>query len=213
MARWQHVIFNDESRCHIYLVYGRLRARRLCGEGFQQSCQAYRVLAGGGSVHVWGAFHNGAKSPLVLPNRYLTCELYRGILRNALVPFARQHFRDYYHYQNDNATPNHARVVPDFFQEANVTKMEQPARSPDWKPKEYIWDELGHAITSMDNPPQNLGELHQALLDILEEIPVEHLQCLIASMLQCLLSQLEAGILTQHKQNHTYSLFVWPDLP
>ena len=49
---------------------------------FRQICQVYRVQGGGDSVHVWGAFHSGAKSPLVLPNKYLTGELYRGILQN-----------------------------------------------------------------------------------------------------------------------------------
>ena len=36
-------------------------------------------------------------------------------------------------------------------------------------------DALGRAITVMDHPPQNLGELHQALLDKWAEIPVERL--------------------------------------
>ena len=70
-------------------------------------CQAHRVQADGGSVHVWGAFHNSAKSPLVLPDGYLTGVLYRGILQNTLVPFARHHFGDNYRYQDDNATQRH----------------------------------------------------------------------------------------------------------
>ena len=37
-------------------------------------------------------------------------------LRNTLVPLARQHFGDNYRYQDDNATPISARVVPDFLQ-------------------------------------------------------------------------------------------------
>ena len=66
MAHWQHAIFSDESRFQLYPVYGRLRVHRLTGERFQQRYQAFRVQAGGGLVHVWGAFHSGAKSPLVL---------------------------------------------------------------------------------------------------------------------------------------------------
>ena len=84
MAHRQHVIFGDESRFQLYLVDGKLRIRRLPGERFQQRCQAYRVQAGGDSVHIWEAFHSGAKSPFVLPNRYLTGELYRGILQNPI---------------------------------------------------------------------------------------------------------------------------------
>ena len=182
MAHCQHVIFGDESRFQLYPVDGRLRVRRLPGERFPPGCQAHRVQAGGGSVHVWGAFHNNAKSPLVLPDGYLTGVLYRGILQNTFVPFARHYFGDNCRYQDDNATPHRARVVLDFLQQGNVTKMEQPPRSPDCNPIEHLWDELGRAISSMDNPPQNIDELRQALLDKWAQIPVQRLQRLVASM-------------------------------
>ena len=81
------------------------------------------------------------------------------------MPFARHYFGDNYCYQDDNATPHRARVVLDFLQQGNVTKMEQPPRSPDCNPIEHLWGELGRAISSMDNLPQNLDELRQALLD------------------------------------------------
>ena len=108
MAHWQHVIFGDKSRSQLYLVDGRLRVCRLPDECFQYRCQVDRVQAVGGFAHVWGAFHSGANSPLLLPDRYLTSQFYRGILRNTLVPFARQHFGDNYCYQDDNATPYRA---------------------------------------------------------------------------------------------------------
>ena len=72
---------------------------------------------------VWGAFHSGSKSPLVLPDRYLTVELYGGIFRNNLLSFARQQFGDNYHYQADNATPHRVWAVFDFFQQGNATNM------------------------------------------------------------------------------------------
>ena len=138
VAHWQLIIFGDESRFQLYPVDGRLRVRRLPGERFRPGCQAHRVQAGGGSVHVWGAFHNSTKSPLVLPDGYLTGVLYRGILQSTLVPFARHYFGDNYRYQDDNATPHRARVVLDFLQQGNVTKMEQPPRSPDCNPIEHL---------------------------------------------------------------------------
>ena len=151
VAHWQRVIFGDESRIQLYPVYGRLRIRRLPGEHFRPGCQAHRVQAGGGSFHVWEAFHNSAKSPLVLLDGYLTGVLYKGIWQNTLVPFARHYLGDNYHCQDDNTTPHRARVVLDFLQQGNVTKMEQPPRSPDCNPIEYLLDELGRAISSMDN--------------------------------------------------------------
>ena len=118
----------------------------------------------------------------MLTDKYRTGELYRGILQNILVSFARQHFGDNYRYQDDNTTPHQSREVLDFLQRGNVTEMEQPARSPDCNSIGHIRDELGRAITSMNNPPKNLGEFHQALLDKWAEIPIERLQCLLVSM-------------------------------
>ena len=224
VAHWQHVILGDESRFQLYPVDGRLRVCRLPGERFRPGCQAHRVQAGGGSVHIWGAFHNRAKSPLVLPDGYLTGVLYRGILQNTLVPFARHYFGDNYRYQDDNATPHRARVVLDFLQQGNVTKMEQPPRSPDCNTIEHLWDELGQAISSMDNPPQNLDELRQALLDRWAQIPVQRLQHLVASMPRWLAAIIAArGGNTRywpgtHKTRAPGSvtkkiIFVRPDLP
>ena len=130
----------------------------------------YRVQAGGGSVHVWWAFHSGAKFPLVLSDRWA----YGGILQNTIVPFARQHFGDNYRYQDDS--------ILDLFQQGNGTKTEQPARLPGCNSTELIWDEFSRPITSMDNPPQNLGELRQAPLDKWVEIHEERLQRIVASM-------------------------------
>ena len=107
--------------------------------------------------------------------------LYRGILQNTLVPFARHYFGENYRYQDDNATPYGARVVLDFLEQGNVTKMEQPPRLSDGNSIEHLWDELGRAISSMDNP-QNLDELRQALQDEWAQIPVQRLQRLEASM-------------------------------
>ena len=161
MSHWQHTIFGDKSRFQLYPLDGRLRVCRLLDELLKQRCLVYKVQAGCGSVHIWGAFYSGAKWPRVLPDRYLTGELYRGILQSTLLPFARQHFGDNYCYQEDNTTPHCARVVLDFLQQGNITKMEQPARWSDCNPIEHIWDELGRAIISMDNRPQNYGELRQ----------------------------------------------------
>ena len=81
VAHWQHVIFGDELRFQLYPVDGRLSVRHLPGERFRPGCQAHRVQAGGGSVHVWGAFHNSAKSPFGLPDGYLTGVLYRAFCK------------------------------------------------------------------------------------------------------------------------------------
>ena len=80
--------------------------------------------------------------------------------------------------------------------------MVQPPRSPDCNPIEHLWDELGRAISSMDNPPQNLDELCQALLGKWAQIPVQCLRRLVASMPRRL-----AAIIGARGGNTRY----WPD--
>ena len=113
-------------RFQLYPVEGRLRVRRLPGERFRPGCQAHRVQAGGGSVHVWGAFHKRGFGAIVeirgQNHHQLTGVLYRGILQNTLVPFASHYFRDNYRYQDDNATPHRARVVLDSYSKAMSLK-------------------------------------------------------------------------------------------
>ena len=76
MAHCQRVIFGDGSRFQSYPVDDMLKVLRLPGERSQQRCLAFRVQDGGCPVHLWGAFRSGATSSLVLPDRYLTGELY-----------------------------------------------------------------------------------------------------------------------------------------
>ena len=111
---------------------------------------------------LWGAFHSGAKSSRVLWDRYLTSELYRGILRNTLLSFAKKLFRDNYRYQDDNSTPHCAWVVFDFLQQGKVTKMEKPARSPgrnpintfgmNWAMQSPVWTTRPEILVSSAKP-------------------------------------------------------------
>jgi hypothetical protein len=41
---------------------GRVRVRRQQGERFREDCFVGTVMAGGGSVHVWGGINHGGKT-------------------------------------------------------------------------------------------------------------------------------------------------------
>ena len=91
VAAWSHVIWGDEWRFQLYPVYGHMRVRRLPGERFQQGCQGPSWR---GFCPCLGAFHSGAKSPLVFLDRNVNGVVYRDIVWVNMVPFARQHFGD-----------------------------------------------------------------------------------------------------------------------
>ena len=76
---------------------------------------------GGGGGGGGGAFHGGVTLPFVLLVRNVD-GVYRDILRDTLVPFARQHFGDDFRYKEDNATPHRSSVVTDYLQKRTSLK-------------------------------------------------------------------------------------------
>ena len=83
-------------------------------------------------------FHNNLKSPLVPLDRNVNGVVCRDILRDTLMPFVRQHFAENFPCQEDSSMPHHVRVVTAYLQQGDITKMDQPSRSPDCN----LWDEL-----------------------------------------------------------------------
>ena len=60
--------------------------------------------------------------------------------------------------------------------------MMWPALSPDMSPIKRIWDRMGHYIRDMDNSPQNLAELRDALLQVWDAIDDDLLATLSRGM-------------------------------
>lgn len=182
VQHWQHVIFADESRFLLYRVDGRIRVRRLAGERLHEACVQETLIGGGGSVHVWGAFHSGAKSDLVVLRANVTGVRYRDLMRHDLLPWARNEFRNNFRYQHDNAPAHTARVVRDFMDQEGVLMLSQPSCSPDANPIEHLWDALGRAVTSRDPQPTNLAQLEQFLAEEWARLPIITLRNLVHSM-------------------------------
>ena len=66
-------------------------------------------------------------SPTYVPHRYTP----QGHCAKHLSAICLAAFRDKYRNYDENTTPTSTRAVLDVIQQHNVTKMEQPARSPD----------------------------------------------------------------------------------
>ena len=142
LPHWRHVIFADESRFLLYPKDGRLRVRRLQGEVLNKDCIAEAVAYGGGSVHIWGAFCYAGTAPLVVLDRNVNGQVYRDILRNTLVPYARGVYGQNFRYQDDDARPHQVQVVTDYLNREGILSMEQPPKSPDLNPIEHLWSDM-----------------------------------------------------------------------
>ena len=126
--------------------------------------------------------HHDAKSPLIILDRTIHQDNYIDILRDTMVPFARQTFMDNYVFVQDNAALHVARRTMDYLRTEGVEVMEWPARSPDMNRIEHVWDQMGVILRDMDNPPTTLAELRVALLQAWDRVTIHRVAHLIESM-------------------------------
>ena len=87
-------MFSDEARFEVYRHDGRIRVRRRQEELHHEKCIVSRVHAGSGGITVWGAFHAGGKSDLVVIKGNLDQHQYIRIIDNTMLLFARGVFQN-----------------------------------------------------------------------------------------------------------------------
>ena len=97
-------------------------------------------------MNVWGAFCATGKSELVILDENVTGAVYRQILDQNLVPWARGIFGSNFRYQDDNAPAHRTRVVQMYIENNHINNLWHPPLSPDLNPSEHPWDELWRSV-------------------------------------------------------------------
>ena len=137
---------------------------------------------GGRSVMVWGGISWRYRTPLIVIEGNLTSRQYIDkVLEPVVVPFLQNH-TDITLYQQDNATPQSARLTTDFLGQNNVQVLPWPAFSPDLRPIEHLWDQQGRCVFDDRHTIHNHQQLIQTLKWKWESIPQYKIQRLIRSM-------------------------------
>ena len=91
---------------------------------------------------VWGTFHFGGKSELVIIQGSVNQQVYQRVFGQDLLPWARSTFLYKFVLVQDTAPLNKARATVTFLEYQDVDGMDWPAKSPDMNLIENIWDQM-----------------------------------------------------------------------
>lgn len=67
-----------------------------------------------------------------------------------------------YIFMDENARPQRARIVNEYFESETIQRMDWSCLSPDLNPIEHAWDILKQRISARPTLPQNRQELQTA---------------------------------------------------
>lgn len=140
---WKDVLFSDESRIALRGPDGRQRVYRRRKERFAPCAITKTVGYQGGSIMVWGGISYMARTDLVVFDRgSMNAQRYaEEVLQDHVIPFA-PFIGENFRLMHDNARCHTARSVTQYLNEVGIQVLPWPARSPDLKPIEHIWDNL-----------------------------------------------------------------------
>ena len=139
---------------------------------------------GGGSVMVWAGISAQGKTDLhVIDNGTLTAERYvNEILDVHVRPVFASAIGPDFILMDDNARAHRARITNRYLEQAEIVRLDWPARSLDLNSIEHAWDMLQKAITSRQVQPATVRELREALIEEWAQLPQHKLRRLSGSM-------------------------------
>ena len=161
---------------------GQARVYRRGGERFSDAYVLETDRVGGGSVMIWGGIRHVERTDLKVIDGNLNRAHYRDeIIAPIVLPFLRRH-RFSHVFQQDNARCHVPRVSMDLLNDNHIRTIPWPVLSPDLRPIEHLWNELGRRVRNGLNPPETLDELRRALIQEWNNIPEAVTRNLIGSM-------------------------------
>ena len=180
--QWQRVIFTDESRFRLFQADGRIRVWRDSNTAMNLEHVQFSERQSA-SLHVWAGISINSRTELVFLDRNVTAQHYGELLQQHLMPFINSKFGGTQNciLQDDNATPHRAAAVTQLKQELGLQTLRWPSRSPDMNPIEHVWSYMKRMI-HRENPPTNLRQLRERMIDIWSHIPQDIIRRLCLSL-------------------------------
>ncbi|GFS69940.1 transposable element Tcb1 transposase [Trichonephila clavipes] len=167
-AKWNEVVFTDDSRICLLHHDGRIRVWRHRGKRMLNSCGMHRHTGPAPGIMVWGGIGYHSRTALVRIAGTLNSQHYISeVLEPVVLPYLQGLATAI--FQQDNARPHVARIGERFFVNHQIELLPWPARSPDLSLIENMWSMVAQRLTqiTLQLPHQiNFGNVWK-LLDLL----------------------------------------------
>lgn len=177
---WSKILFSDESKFLLFGTDGIRYIRRPVGARFDPRYQLPTVKHGGGNVMVWGCFSRDGIGPIHRIQGIMDQEIYMGIMKNVMLPYAKDKMPRGWIFQQDNDPKHTAKSVQNFFKTKKVRVLDWPSQSPDLNPIEHLWEHVDRQIAGIK--PTKKDELFNIISTHWNKISIEVLINLIDSM-------------------------------
>jgi len=181
---WDHVIFSDESKFHLFGSDGVQYCRRYNGDAMSPLFTQKTVKHGGGKVTVWGCITRNGVGRLHRIEGNMDKHQYVQILRESLLGTLRDHgvtWRSFV-FQQDNDPKHTSGAASAFFHRNKILTLPWPSSSPDMNPIEHVWNYLDQKVHRRLQKPQNEDHLWEILQEEWNSISPEYIAKLYKSM-------------------------------
>jgi hypothetical protein len=181
---WKKIIFSDESKFNLIGSDGRQWVWRHNGEALDPRYTKKTVKYGGGSVMVWGCITAYGVGRLIRIHRTMNKKKYVKVLREGLLgtladlPKSEPDLT----FQRDNDPKHKSKLATQWMADQGIPVLPWPSYGPDMNIIEHVWGQLDHQLRARTILPQNCDELWQALQQEWENMELDFITNLYASM-------------------------------